>query len=679
MSFRKLTPMAVTNLQTVRACPVAVAFLIVIAVLSAHGNVDAQDPVIDRVAVSNLQPGQTASVVVSGKQLTGAMCLWTPAGVLRPKDGQDLTKDHPVMMEGAISADVVPGIYPVRMVTNHGCSEAAFVVIDDLTSIALAAESDDRKSGQLITLPCCIDGQLNPVDSKFFRIAMTAGQSVNVEIFARRLGSNLDPVLRVIGPDGREIAYRDDMPGAEGDTQLQFTAAVDGEYRIEVRDVRYSGGARHFFHLRLGKLPMVTAVSPRIAQIGHNVSVIGTGGEVLGEATVPDATESAGSLRPVAYRPAESDGSALRAVLLTHHVTQSETEPNNTLQEATAVDSESQMLTGTLQEKGDADWFKLTATEATSLLVTTRTREVSSPTDVMLELYKADSGKIVENDDSGARDAELVAQLPAAGEYYLKVTEVAGRGGPAWTYAVDISLGRKAVRVTAPVDHFNVPRGGSASMALAVRRINYDGPLRVEAVGLPTAIQMAPIWLGAKQSTAPVVLTATDPAATSSDADWAPVVFRVSPPEGTVIPEMDLQLAPPAPKKLDTDIFRSSRLRSDLFAAVSPVAQFSLTADPASITMAQGTTATVTIRSTRAADWTMPIEIALTTPADQLPPGVTVTGGSMAAGELAITIAATADATVGPFTVFLQGKAKKDKVEPVHPVPAIVVEVKAPS
>jgi hypothetical protein len=51
----------------------------------------------------------------------------------------------------------------------------------------------------------------------------------------------------------------------------------------------------------------------------------------------------------------------------------------------------------------------------------------------------------------------------------------------------------------------------------------------------------------------------------------------------------------------------------------------------------------------------------------------------MAAGELAITIAATADAAVGPFTVFLQGKAKKDKVEPVHPVPAIVVEVKAPS
>ena len=119
-------------------------------------------------------------------------------------------------------------------------------------------------------------------------------------------------------------------------------------------------------------------------------------------------------------------------------------------------------------------------------------------------------------------------------------------------------------------------------------------------------------------------------------------------------------------------------MRSDLFAAVQPAAQFSFIADPAAVTVVQGATATVTLRSTRAAEWTMPIEIALATPADQLPPGITVTAGSMAAGELAITITAAADAAVGQLSVFLQGKAKKDNVEPVIPVPAISVEVKAP-
>ena len=671
--------MAVSYLQTDRFLRVAVVTLgLVAAAMTASKIAVAQEPIIDRMDASNLRPGQTTSVVVSGKQLAGTVSLWTPVGVLLPKVGQDLTKDQPVTLEGMIAADVIPGIYPVRLVTNHGCSEAAFVVVDDLPSVASAAESEDRKSGQLISPPCCIDGQLNPVLSRFFRVAMTTGQSVNVEVFARRLGSDLDPVLCVTGPDGHEVAYRDDMPGAEGDTQLQFTAAIDGEYRIEVRDVRYSGGVRHFFHLRLGKLPMVTAVSPRIAQIGHNVSLIGTTGEILGEATLHNAPGLTGSLVPVMFRATESDGSALSSVLLTNHATQPEAEPNNDRPAATAVTAETQVLTGTLQEKGDVDWFKFSATEPTPLQVTTHTRDCSSPTDVMLELYNADGGKIVESDDDGPRDAELAAQLPGAGEFYLKVSEIAGRGGAAWTYTLDVYQGRKAVRVTAPLDRINVPRGGSAAMPLTVRRIHCDGPLKVEAVGLPAAIQMAPFWLGAKQSTAPVVLTATDPAAVSSDADWAPVSFRISAPDGSMIPPAEFQLAPPAPKKLDTEVFRSARLRADLFTAVQPVAQFSFVADPATATVTQGATATVTIRSTRAADWTMPIEIALSTPADQLPPGITVTAGSMAAGELAITIAAAADAAVGPFTVFLQGKAKKDNVEPVHPVPAIGIEVKAP-
>ena len=671
--------MAAKYLQTDRFLRVAgVTLRLIVAALTASGIAVAQEPIIDRVDASNLRPGQTASVVVSGKQLVGTMSLWTPVGVLRPKDGQDLTKDQPVTLEGTIASDVIPGIYPARLVTSHGCSEAAFVVVDDLPSVATAAESEDRKSGQLITPPCCIDGQLNPVLSRFFRVSMATGQSVNVEVFARRLGSDLDPVLCVTGPDGHEVAYRDDMPGAEGDTQLQFTAAVDGEYRIEVRDVRYSGGVRHSFHLRIGKLPMVTAVSPRIAQSGHNVSLIGTTGEILGEATLHDAPQLKGSLVPVMFRAAESDGSALSSVVLTDYATQPEVEPNNDRAEAAVVTKETQVLTGTLQEKGDVDWYKFAATEATPLLVTTHTRDCSSPTDVMLELYNADGGKIVENDDDGLRDAELVAQLPGAGEFYLKVSEIAGRGGAAWTYTLDVYQGRKVVRITAPLDRINVPRGGSAAMPLTVRRIHCDGPLRVEAVGLPAAIQMAPFWLGAKQSIAPVVLTATDPAAASSDADWAPVSFRISAPDGSMIPPAELQLAPPAPRKLDSEVFRSARLRADLFTAVQPAAQFSFIADPAMVTLKQGATATVLIRSTRAAEWTMPIEIALATPADQLPPGITVTAGSMTAGELAITIAAAADAATGPFSVFLQGKAKKDNVEPVQPVPAIGVEIHAP-
>ena len=636
----------------------------------------AQDPVILRIEAVNLRPGQHATVTVHGSSMAGAMALWTPLGTLRPRAGYDPAVDILVALEGDIPAEAVPGIYPARLVTNHGSSEAAFVVVDDLPSVAVTAEADDRRTGQLVSLPCCLPGQLNPVVSKFFRLALTSGQTVSAEILARRLGSDLDPVLRVTGPDGVEVAYRDDLSGAEGDTQLQFSAAVDGEYRIEVRDVRYSGGPRHFFHLRLGRMPLITSTSPRIARAGQPVSLIGTTGNVVGEAAALSTDAISGALLPVTFRAADADASAFASVMLTSDAMQSETEPNNARAEATLVTPETQMLTGVLQQTGDSDWFRVTASEATPLLLIARTREVGSPADVMLELFNADGGKIVESDDSGARDADLAASLPGAGEFYLRVSDIAGRGGSEWTYALDVFRGRKAVRVTAPADRINVPRGGSASMLLTIRRIQYDGPLKVEAVGLPATIQMAPFWLNAKQLTVPVVLTASDPAAVSSDADWAPVSFRITAPDEAMVPPAELQLAPPAPKKLDTEVFRSARLRSDLFTAVRPAAQFALTADPATVTLAPGGTVTVTIRSTRAAEWTMPIEIALATPPDQLPAGITVTGGPMPAGELAVTITAAADAAVGPFSVFLQGKAKKDAVEPVHPVPAINIEVK---
>ncbi len=637
---------------------------------------NAQDPVLDRVETANLRPGQKASATVHGKQLAGAMSLWTPVGTLKPKEGTDLTKDQPVSFEGDIKADATPGIYPVRMVTNHGCSEASWIVVDDLPSVAITPEADDRKAGQLVVPPCSVGGQINPVVSKFFRVAMKAGQPLSIDVFARRLGSDLDPVLRVYGPDGAEVAFKDDIPGAEGDTQLQFTAAVDGEYRIEVRDVRYSGSGRHFFHLRLGKFPLASSTSPRVAQAGHKVSLIGTSGEVLAEST--SSADNASGLIPVNFKTTDADASVIGSIALMNVTSQAEAEPNETREQATVVAAESQMLTGTLQTKGDVDWFKITATEATPLLVMTRTREVGSPADIVLELYNADGGKLVENDDSGPRDAELSAQLPAAGDYFLKVLEIAGRGGSEWSYALDVFKNRKAVRVIAPADRLNVPRGGSVAMPLTVRRIQYDGPLTVEAVGLPAALKMNPFTIGAKQSTVPVVFSATDPAATSSDADWGTVTFKVTSPDGTTVASSELQLAPPPPKKNDNELFRSARLRNDLFVAVAPAAQFSLTVDQPSVTVTQGMSAMVTIKSTRAADWTMPIEVALATPADQLPPGVTVTTGSMAAGELAVTINAAADAAVGPFTLFLQGKAKKDNVEPIHPVPPIVVEVKAP-
>ncbi len=639
-------------------------------------SLSAQDPVIDRLDGTGLHPGQRAEVLVQGKQLQGTSALWTPVGTLRLKAGSDVSKDQPVTLEGDISADAVPGIYPVRLVTDHGCSEAAFVVVDDLPTVAITADADNRQAGQSVMLPTSIAGQLNAVAPRYFRFSLTAGQQITAEVFARRLSSELDPVLRLLGPDGRELAYNDDLPGTEGDALLHWTAQADGEYRLELRDVRYSGGARHFFHLRIGRLPAVATAVPRLAAVGSSLNLTDLQGAVVGQVMAGDSPAGPATLTAIRSRVAEADAASIVSAVVVAGAVFSEVEPNDVREQSSAVVADAAALAGDFQRAGDVDWFRLTAAAAGNLTALARTRDAGSPADLVLELYNAEGGELAESDDAGPKDAEISFQLPSAGDYFLKVAELAGRGGVPWSYAVQLHLGKPTVLATLPADRLSVPRGGTASLLLSLRRLNYDGPLKVEAVGLPAALQMEPFAVGAKQSAVPLTLTATDPAAPASDADWGAIGIRLSAPDGSV-PATVVQLVPPPPRKADADLFRSMRARSDLFVAVRPSGEFSLRPEPAAVTVEHGATATVTIKAVRGKDWTVPIEIALATPADQLSPGVQVAGGSLTADELAITITAAADAAVGPCTIFLQGKSKKDNNERIFPLPPLRLEVKA--
>lgn len=663
-----------------RCLPTVAAFALLAAFWCP--SLSAQGPTVDRIDASEMRPGARAGIVVTGKQLAGGLGLWTPFGVFRPKEGSDLSKDQPVTLEGDVSDQTIPGIYPARFVTNNGCSEASWIVVDDLPQAVLAPESEDRRSGQVLNVPCFVTGHLNAVLSRFFRITVPAGQTVSIEVLARRLGSELDPVIRVTDVSGREIAYRDDIPGAEGDAHLQFTAAADGEYRIELRDVRYSGGARHFFHVRLGRLSLIHGATSMGGDSNGRIALIGAAGEILGETTAAQPSEPVTSrtqLVPAAFRSEVADGSVLIPVSVSTGPVQTETEPNDAREQATAVAAETQVLTGTLATRGDTDWFRFSVTEPVSLLVTARTRELYRPTDLMLQLFNSDGGKMVENDDAGSLDAEIAAQLPAAGDYFLKVSDIAGRGGPEWTYSLDVNRGSPAVRVTSAADRVVVPRSGNAALPLTVRRIHYNGPLKIEAVGLPAGVQMTPVTIGGKQSAIQAVFSAGGAADTegAQPADFGPVSFQVTSLNGE-LSSVDVTLAPPPPRKADTDPFRTARLRSDIFAAVRPAAEFSLRADQDMISVTQGTSASVMVRATRSEGWTAPIEIALSAPADQLSPGVTVAAGSMKENELEIKVTAAADAAVGPCTVFLQGKTKKDNAEVTQPVTPIVISIVAP-
>ncbi len=86
-------------------------------------------------------------------------------------------------------------------------------------------------------------------DADAFAINAHAGDAIQVEAFAGRIGSPLDTVLEVYDPEGDLVACNDD--DASHDSRLVFRAGIDGTYRIEIRDKRGEGGPGFLYRVEV--------------------------------------------------------------------------------------------------------------------------------------------------------------------------------------------------------------------------------------------------------------------------------------------------------------------------------------------------------------------------------------------------------------------------------------------
>jgi hypothetical protein len=86
-------------------------------------------------------------------------------------------------------------------------------------------------------------------DEDAFAIRARAGQTIQVEAFAARVGSPLDSILEIDDPDGDLVARNDD--DATHDSRVIFQARSDGPYRIRIRDKRLEGGPGFLYRIEV--------------------------------------------------------------------------------------------------------------------------------------------------------------------------------------------------------------------------------------------------------------------------------------------------------------------------------------------------------------------------------------------------------------------------------------------
>jgi hypothetical protein len=102
----------------------------------------------------------------------------------------------------------------------------------------------DLADGAMPAVPGAVTGTLDkPNTEAKYSLAGKKGDIWSIRVEARRFGSPVDPTLKLLGPDGKQIAANDDLPGTT-DAGLDFTVAADGTYQVVVGDTSGSAGSR---------------------------------------------------------------------------------------------------------------------------------------------------------------------------------------------------------------------------------------------------------------------------------------------------------------------------------------------------------------------------------------------------------------------------------------------------
>lgn len=658
------------------------------AVLAVGTAVEAQAPSIATTVPGAVQPGQTTNVTIKGDNLDGATQLWTsfPANVqLAPDVNNNGKNAKQVVFQVAVPEDAPVGVHGIRVVTPNGASRLQLFTVDDLPTVAAKDNNTSPSTAQPLSLPLAVEGAVLSLRRHYYQFEGKAGQKVSFDVLAGRLGSALDPMLRLfLDTDNglAELAYNDDTGGLHGDSQFSHRLPQDGRYVLELRDIRYQGGGNYRYRLRIGDFPCVTVPYPMGAKRGTKTTLAFGGRDtedvVPQTLAIPDDPHLDWLAVGAKRKGGRSSGFAMLSVTGSEEAVAEE--PNDTLKQATRV-SLGANLNGRFEKPGDVDRFVFAAKKGQRLTFDARTRSQGSPTDLYLRLQNAQGKQLAASDDAGTLDGRINYTFPADGKYQLVVEDLHKRGGSRFVYRIVVTTAAPSFALTTTTDRVNVPAGGTAAVTVNANRRGFNGPIRLDAENLPQGISAVPTVIGPGRGSVVLTLVGTEQAKRGT-AVPVRIVGTANIGKTTVRKTADIDAAL---KSIAGGYpFPSPVLSKAFAAAAAPKAPFSLTPQSQSVTVEKGQSATVQVKLSRSKATTEAVSLALTpvpkknTQKAGLPEGIKVTAKPVAKGkdETTVTIAANKKAPKGTFTITLVATHKKGKQTLKQNVPGIVITVK---
>ena len=160
-------------------------------------------------------------------------------------------------------------------------------------------ELADFVESPILNAPCAVSGRIaNAGAEDRYSFKAAKGETLELAITGPALGSEIDPWVKVLNAEGKELAVNDDAGGST-EARLVWTAPEEGSYRAVVGDLTQRGGADFYYRLALTHpVPGVKATTDHAFKVQAGQTTAVKVGVVFTDGFAVPLTLNAGSLPP---------------------------------------------------------------------------------------------------------------------------------------------------------------------------------------------------------------------------------------------------------------------------------------------------------------------------------------------------------------------------------------------
>jgi hypothetical protein len=417
-----------------------------------------------------------------------------------------------------IKPDAPLGEHALRVRTTGGVSYLRSFFVGQFPVVNEADPNDKPEEAQRVELNTTVQGTAKQEDADYYVCSLKKGQRFTAEVEAMRLGRTMfDAYVAIVDPKGFEIASCDDAALLRTDPFVSTIIPEDGDYRVLVREAAYEGNDNCQYRVNIGTFPRPKAVYPTGAKPGETVEFKFIGdpaGDFTETVTIPADVQGKFALFP------SRDGVHVPSphwIKVSPLASAAEAEPNQGGKQASKLPDLPAAGHGIIDEERDADWFSFKAGKGENLTIKVLAREFRSPLDPVLSIRDAKGKNLANNDDQGGPDSVLQWTAPEEGEYFAVVRDQLQRGGPDFTYRLEVLRRDAAIAASLPVVERDnsqkwkvipVPRGNRYAAMVNVARENIGCDMNFEAESLPAGVSMKAPLVHRSVNAMPVVFEA---------------------------------------------------------------------------------------------------------------------------------------------------------------------------